>query len=174
MARRAAARTPADVGGEFVAAEVFVEFDEALDVLFEGVFLRFAEGGGGAGEVAEQRDLCERRGVFDGGKRVARGVQGLARDDAVLFDVKGVGTAMVDVEGDERGGGVNGRGEVLRGEGAVKAEERVGDGAGKRAFAALYGVGFVVVARLLLDVKEERFEFARAHVAATPGFDALA
>ena len=62
----------------------------------------------------------------------------------------------------------------MRGEGAVEADERVGGGAGKRAFAALDGVGFVVVTRLLLDVEEEGVEFAFADVATAPGFDAFA
>ena len=153
---------------------MFVQFDQALDVLFEGVFFAFAEGGGGAGEVAEQRDLRQRRGVFDGVQRRAGGVEGFQRDDAVLFDVEGAGAAVVDVEGEECGGGVNGRGVVLCGEGAVKADERVGGAAGKGAFAALHGVGFVLVARLLLDVEEDGVEFALAHVAAAPGLDAFA
>ena len=48
-----AARAPDDVGGEFVAAELAVVLDEVADVLFEGVFLFFTEGGSCLCEVGE-------------------------------------------------------------------------------------------------------------------------
>lgn len=168
-----AARAPDDVSGEFVAAELAVVLDEVADVLFEGVFLFFTEGGGCLCEVGEQGDLCDGFTVFDGGIGVAAGVEGGARDGAFVFEGIVVGAAVVDVEGEQGSGGIY-RCRVVDGsEAAVKAEDGVGGVECEGVLAAFGRVGFVLAAAVFLDIEEDGIEFFGADVATAPGADAF-